>query len=114
MKKILSVLLVAFIISALYQHQKPILSSEEAIIQAYENLKNPPSKLEVNLPPAQIQLNDIPEGNIQLQMRQQEGFSGRIFNHQQWEVTIRYGDVIPTIIMDAATGEVLDIFGPLN
>lgn len=114
MKKILSVLLIAIIILALYQYQKPLLSTEEAIVQAYEHLKSLPSSLEVTLPPVPIELDEIPAENISLSLRQQEGFLNELFNNQQWEVTISYGDVIPTIIMDAVTGEALGISGPLN
>ncbi|WP_033541519.1 hypothetical protein [Planococcus sp. CAU13] len=114
MKKILSILLIAVVIFVLYQHQKPTLSTEEAVVQAYEHLKNPPSEFLKSLPPIQIELDDIPGENIQLQMRPQGEFPGRLFNHLQWEVTISYEDVVPTIVMDAVTGEILDIVGPLN
>lgn len=114
MKKILSALLIAIIIFVLYQYQKPILSSEEAIAQAYKHLKNPPSETELSLPPIQAGLDGISPENISLSLRQQKGFLNELFNNMQWEVTVIYEDVIPTVVMDAATGEVLDIFGPLN
>lgn len=114
MKKILSFLLIAIVIFVLYEYQKPILSTEEAIVQAYEHLKAPPPEFVMSLPPIQIELEEIPAENINLRLHQQEGFLNGLFNHLQWEVTISYEDVVPTIVLDAVTGEVLDIYGPLN
>ncbi|MFD1031550.1 hypothetical protein [Metaplanococcus flavidus] len=114
MKKILFAVLMAIIIFALYSYQKPMLSTEEAIVQAYEHLRNPPSNLELNLAPIQIELDEIPAENISLSLRQQKGFLNQLFNHQQWEVTISYEDVIPTVVIDAVTGKILDITGPMN
>ncbi len=114
MRKIVSILLIATVIVALYHHQKPIVSTEEAIVHAYEHLKNHSSESEFDIQPIQVELNAIPVENISLTLRQQEGFLKGLFNQQQWEVTISYEDVIPTVIMDAVTGEVLGVTGPLN
>lgn len=33
---------------------------------------------------------------------------------EEWEVTIKYNGIEPTIVMDAYTGSFIDIYGPLN
>ncbi|RAZ81332.1 hypothetical protein [Planococcus halotolerans] len=114
MKKVVSAVLIAIVLFAFYNYQKPMLSTEQAIVQAYGYLKNPPSGTGVSVQAIQVELDAVPTENITLALRQQEGFLNELFNDQQWEVTISYEDVIPTVVMDAVTGEVLDIRGPLN
>ncbi|WP_084243653.1 hypothetical protein [Planomicrobium okeanokoites] len=114
MKKAVSALLIAILLLTFYNYQKPMLSIEEAIVQAHGYLKNPSSEIGVSVQAIQVELDAVPTENITLALRQQEGFLNELFNHQQWEVTISYEDVIPTVVMDAVTGEVLDIRGPLN
>lgn len=114
MKKIVSILLIAIVIFTFYNYQKPMVSTEEAVVQAYGHLKNPSSEAGVSIEAIQVELNAIPSKNIRLELRQQEGFLNELLNQQQWEVPISYENVIPTVVMDAVTGKVLDITGPLN
>lgn len=66
------------IIFALYSYQRPILSTEEAVIQAYDLLKNQPAEMEVNIEPIQIELNEVPLEDISSGLHSREGFMNRL------------------------------------
>lgn len=114
MKKSLYAFLAIIIIFALYSYQRPILSTEEAVLQAYEHLKIQHSELGVTIEPIQVELNELAEEDISSVLHSQEGFINRLINKQQWQVTFIYQEVVPIVVMDANTGEIMDISGPLN
>ncbi|WKA56549.1 hypothetical protein [Planococcus shixiaomingii] len=114
MKKLLYGVLAAKLIFALYSYQRPMLSTEEAVVQAYEYLRNPPVQMYMTIEPIQVELNEVPAENIRAVLNPQEGFLNQLINKQQWEVTINYQHAVPTVVLDATTGEFLELSGPLN
>jgi hypothetical protein len=112
MKKIIYVVLLTMVLLFLYNYQKPILTTEEAVVQAYIHLKNPPKGVEIEK--IEMELRDIPASNIELKLHSKAGSFNEFFNRRQWEVTVAYRDLKPTIVMDASTGKLLEITGPLN
>lgn len=112
MKRIMYGVLLVLGILFLYHYQKPILTTEEAVVQAYDHLKNPPQG--AGIEEIQLELRNIPADNIQLKLHSKEGFFNEWFNKKQWEVTIEYQSVEPTVVIDAYTGKLVEITGPLN
>lgn len=94
-----------------YQYQKPVLTTEEAIVQAYEYLLDPPEGYGDDLIPDK-DLDEMWPINTRLTM--QDGFYSEMVNRRSWEVTFRYDGKEPMVILDAITGEFIMIYGPMN
>ncbi|MCM3745692.1 hypothetical protein M3193_16310 [Sporosarcina luteola] len=94
-----------------YQYQKPILTTDEAIVQAYEYLLDPPEKYGDDLIPTK-DLEEMWPINTRLMMK--HGFYAEMVNRRAWEVTFRYDGKEPMVILDAITGEFIMIYGPMN
>ncbi|MBB5181550.1 hypothetical protein HNQ44_003015 [Planomicrobium koreense] len=112
MKKIVSGVLLTIVILLLYTYQKPIMTTEEAIVQAYNHLNDPSQG--VGIEEIEIELGDIPANSINLKLHSKEGLLNEFFNMRQWVVTVKYQNLRPTVVMDAYTGKLLEISGPLN
>ncbi|MFJ5791184.1 hypothetical protein ACIQXW_01620 [Lysinibacillus sp. NPDC097162] len=111
MKKIL----LGFVVMAmifLYIYQSHIMSTVEAISSAERYLQKPPEEWSKSI--SYVDLNEIPIENIRATLNQKSGFWNQLTNRMQWEVTIKYNGIEPTIVMDAYTGSFIDIYGPLN
>ncbi|HEX5564042.1 MAG TPA: hypothetical protein VFX34_03710 [Sporosarcina sp.] len=111
MKKALIVILMLLALISAYQYQKPILTTEEAILQAYEYLLNPPEGYGDDLIPTK-ELEEMWPTHTRLTMK--HGFYSEMVNRRSWEVTFRYDGKEPMVILDAITGEFIMIYGPLN
>lgn len=88
------------------------MSTGEATIKAVEHLKTPPEEFKVSIP--YVELKDIPPENISVHLKPRNGLLNKLANRQQWEVTINYQGIEPTVVMDAYTGKYIDMYGPLN
>ncbi|MFC5603596.1 hypothetical protein [Sporosarcina koreensis] len=111
MKKALIVILMLLALISAYQYQKPILTTEEAIVQAYEYLLDPPDGYGDNLIPTK-ELEEMWPVHTRLTMK--HGFYSEMVNRRSWEVTFKYDGKEPMVILDAITGEFIMIYGPLN
>lgn len=112
MKKVLFGLFIIIAMSFLYLYQSPIMSTGEAIISAEKHLQNPPDEWRnLNL---NVDLQGIQIENISAFLKQKKGFWNELTNRKQWEVTIKYNGIEPTVVIDAYTGEFIDLYGPLN
>lgn len=113
MKKAILTLVVIMFMIFLYLHQGKTLTTGEAIVHAMEILQDPPkgwgSSIKID-----TELNELPSEHIRTVLNPRQGFLNELFNRKQWEVTIIYGSNQPTIVMDAATGKFIDLYGPLN
>ena len=96
----------------LYLYQSPIMSTGEAIIHAEKHLQNPPNEWRKSI--SNVDLKEIPIENVSAFLKQKKGFWNELTNRKQWEVTIKYNGIEPTVIIDAYTGEFIDLYGPLN
>ncbi len=112
MKKIVIVTVFALMMCFLYFYQSPIISTNAAIQKAEEYLLNPPEewKKSISFDGSEEHLAE----NISVNLTQKHGFWNELFNRMQWEVTIKYPQSQPTIIMDAHTGEFIGLSGPFN
>lgn len=112
MKKILLGLVIIIAMLILYQYKSPIMSSEEAIISIEKHLQNPPkaSRQSISI----IDLKEIPMENIRAVLNQKNGFLNELTNRKQWEVTVKYNDIEPTVVIDAHTGDFINLYGPHN
>lgn len=108
-KNILLYALLTFLLAAVaFLYQKPILTTDEAAMRAEGILKNPPAEWgNANL---DAELKVMPE-NISANLVVSKG---RFFSRYQWEITVRYNDRMPTVIIDAYNGKYIDIYGPLS
>jgi hypothetical protein len=84
----------------------------EAIIKAEKHLQNPPEEWGKSI--SYIELKDIPPENIRATLNQKKGFFNKLFNRRQWEITIKYNDIEPTLVIDAYNGQLINLYGPIN
>ncbi|KOS66286.1 hypothetical protein AEA09_18900 [Lysinibacillus contaminans] len=112
MKKILLGLFVIMVMIILYQYKSPIMSTEEAIISIEKHLQNPPKESRKSI--SYVVLKEIPIENISTFLNQKNGFLNELTNRKQWEVTVKYNGIEPTVVIDAHTGDFIDLYGPLN
>lgn len=112
MKKIIIGLVVTLIMSFLYFYQSPILSTGEVINKAEKYFLNPPEEWKNSI--SFNDLEEIPPENISVNLAQKQGYWNEITNNMKWEVTIKYTGQELTIVMDAYTGEFINLYGPLN
>lgn len=112
MKKIIIVLVVALLMCFLYFYQSPIISTDVAINNAEKYLLNPPEEWRKSI--SFNGLEGIPAENISLNLTQKDGIWNELMNRMQWEVTIKSPEIEPTVVIDAHTGDFIDLFGPFN
>jgi len=96
----------------LYFQQPPIITAGEAINNAEKYLLNPPEEWKNSI--SFNGLEEIPPENISVYLIPKHGYWNEITNKLQWEVTIKYNGQESTIVMDAYTGEFLNLYGPLG
>lgn len=96
----------------LYSYQKPIISFEEAIAGAEKYLQNQEEEKSKSL--EKLDWNNTPSENISVSLNQKYGFWNEITNNVNWEVAIKYKGHEPTVIINAYTGKLIEIHGPLN
>lgn len=89
-----------------------MLSSEEAITSAEMHLQNPPIEWEKTI--SEVDFHTISKENITISLNQKDGFWNTLTHKQQWEITVKYNGIEPTLVIDAYTGKLIDLFGPLN
>lgn len=88
------------------------MGTGEATIKAVEHLQNPPEESKVSIP--YVELKDIPPESINGHLKQRDGLLNKVMNRQQWEITINYQGIEPTVVMDAYNGKYIDMYGSLN
>jgi plasmid maintenance system killer protein len=88
------------------------MNTGEAITQAEKHLQHPPNEWKNSM--TNIDLKKIPPENISTALKQRTGFWSELTNKKQWEVTIKFKDTQPTVIMDDYSGKFIDLSGPLN
>ncbi|WP_316569465.1 hypothetical protein [Neobacillus sp. YIM B06451] len=113
MKKVFT-LVGMIIIIFLYLHQGNSLTTGEAIVRVMELSQDPPKEWRSSIHRHNSDLEEIPLEHIRVELQHREGFWNEFFNGKQWEVTIKFGSSEPTIVLDAATGECIGVYGPLN
>ena len=112
MKKILLGLVVVMAMIFLYIYQSPIMSTGDAIVNAEKHLQNPPKEWRKSI--SNADLKEISIENSSVFLNQKSGYWNELTNRKQWEVTIKYNGSEPTVVIDAYTGEFIDLYGPLN
>lgn len=112
MKKLLLGLVVTLGMFFLYFHQSPIISTGVAINNAEKYLLNPPEEWAKSI--SFNGLEEVPSENISVQLTQKRGYWNGITNKMNYEVTIKSSGQESTIVMDASTGEFINLYGPLN
>jgi len=112
LKRIFFGLLIIMAICFSYFYQIPIMGIGEATIKAVEHLQTPPEELKVSIP--YVELKDISPESINAHLKRRDGLLNKLTNRQQWEITINYQGIEPTVVMDAYTGKYIDMYRPLN
>ncbi|MFJ7648646.1 hypothetical protein ACIQ1H_13985 [Lysinibacillus sp. NPDC097279] len=112
MKRLLLGLVVITIMIFLYIYKSPIMSSGEAIIKAEEILQNPPKEWRNTI--SYLDLKEIQMDNINVFLYPKNGLLNELTNRKQWEVRIEYNGIEPTVVIDAHTGSLINIYGPMN
>jgi hypothetical protein len=111
-EKKLAGLIVSMAMVSLYFYQSPMMSTWEAVMSVEKHLQNPPEEWGNSIPP--IDVKEIPIENINAVLSQQGGFWNQLTNRMQWEVTVKYSGIEPTVVMDAYNGKLINIYGPLH
>jgi len=112
LKKLLFGLVIIIVIIISYSYQLPIMSTSEAIDSAEKHLQNPPKEWEKTL--SGLDGNDAQLENVSLSLTPKSNFWSKLTNRMNWEVTIKNSDSEPTVVIDAYTGKLIEIYGPLN
>lgn len=105
-------IIVAVVIGFFYVYKTPVISTQAALIHAEKYLLNPPEEWGDSI--IFNGLEGIPEENIRVNLSQQHGFWHELTNSMQWEVTIKSPENESTVIMDAHTGECIEIIGAFS
>ncbi|WP_236560902.1 PepSY domain-containing protein [Pontibacillus sp. HMF3514] len=97
----------------LYEHQKPVLSTSGALIQAVKCLNDPPEDLGIR--PMNIEVDTLTSEHIsKTHLVKKIGLWNSMTNHREWEITLKINGKHPTVIVDAYTGECVSVYGPLS
>ncbi|MBD7984375.1 PepSY domain-containing protein [Sporosarcina sp. Sa2YVA2] len=112
MKKLLLVFLIIIAMFFSYSYQSPIMITWEAIDSAEKHLKNPPKEWGETF--SDLDWNDTPLKNVSLSLTPKSDFWSKLTNRMNWEVTIKNNGSEKTVVIDAYTGKLIDIYGPLN
>ena len=96
--------------SVLYESN--ILTSDEAIKYAEEYLQSPPPEWENSL--TFVGFDENFGGDIELALIESNGSLNEIRNKKEWKITVIDIDMEVTVVMDAHTGGLIDIYGPLH
>ena len=59
-------------------------------------------------------LEGIPDDDIHVNLSEKSGFLNELFNRMQWEVTIKAPEMKATIVIDAHSGNFIDLIGAFN
>lgn len=88
------------------------MSTAEAIVRAENHLQNPPKEWGNSF--SDHEWSDTPLENIDVLLTQKKNFWSNLTNKMKWEVTIRNEGTEQTVVMDAYTGKLIEIYGLLN
>ncbi|MFD1927474.1 PepSY domain-containing protein [Sporosarcina siberiensis] len=112
MKKLLFGLVIIIAMFFSYSYQLPIMSTGEAIVSAEKHLQNPPKEWGKSF--SDYDWNETPLENVVVSLNQKSDFWSNLTNRMNWEVTLKNNGAEPTVVIDAYTGKLIDIYGPLN
>lgn len=93
-------------------YESNILTSDEAIKYAEKYLQSPLPEWENSLTFVGFDENFV--GDIELALIESNGGLNKIRNKKEWEITVIDNAMEITVVMDAHSGELLDIYGPLQ
>lgn len=105
-------IIVAVVIGCFYVYKTPVISTQAALIHAEKYLLNPPEEWGDSI--VFNGLEGIPEENIRVNLSERQGLWHELMNSMQWEVTIKSPENESTVIMDAHTGECIEIIGAFS
>lgn len=105
-------IIVAVVIGCFYVYKTPVISTQAALIHAEKYLLNPPEEWGDSI--VFNGLEGIPEENIRVNLSERQGLWHELMNSMQWEVTIKSSENESTVIMDAHTGEFIEIIGAFS
>lgn len=107
------VALVFIMLLITFQYQRPVMTSGEALIQAVAYLQDLPEDYHESMR-LHLQVEELQREDYFTSLNLKRGFLSELLNRRQWEVTIKYDGMEPTVVMDAITGKFITIYGPLN
>ncbi|MCM3125998.1 MULTISPECIES: hypothetical protein [unclassified Mesobacillus] len=114
MKKIIVPIFIVFLTIGYIFQQNPMVTGE-AIVHSIELMQNPSEEWVGSISPKDLnELKGLPPDNVKAILNTREGLWYNILNRKQWEVTIKFKGNEPTVVFDATTGKLIDLYGPLN
>lgn len=88
------------------------MSTGEAIACAEKHLQNPPQEWGESF--SDYDWNDTPLENVSVSLNQKNNFWSNLTNRMNWEVAIKNNGSEQTVVIDAYTGKLINIYGLLN
>lgn len=93
-------------------HQTPVLETNQAIEEAKKHLVTPPEECQASFPKVTEQV--FPWELKRVELVERKGFWSELMNERKWEITMEYEGRQATVVINAYTGEFIEIYGPLN
>lgn len=112
MKRILLTLCVITVLSFVYNYQKPLMETNQAIHQAEIHLIAPPEEVKASFP--KVEDGKVPWKVKQTELTKCQGFWGGLMNKRKWEVEFVHGSQQITVVLNAYNGKFIEMYGPLN
>lgn len=112
MKRILLAICIIALFGIAYTYQSPILETNQAIYLAKKHLVTPPKEWQASFPKVKGQV--VPWKVKRVELVKRRGFWCELMNMRKWEITMEYEGQEATVVLNAYTGEFIEIYGPLN
>ncbi|RSD28687.1 hypothetical protein [Mesobacillus subterraneus] len=114
MKKLIVPILIV-LISVVYIYQQNPMVTGEAVVHSVELMQKPSEEWGISISPMDLsELKGLGPDNVNATLNIREELWYRLLNRKQWEVTIKFKGNEPTVVFDATTGKLIDLYGPLN
>jgi hypothetical protein len=114
MKKwVVPIFIIFFAMVYIYQ-QNPMVTGQ-AIVHSVELLQKSSEEWGDSNPTLDLsELKALPTDYVEATLNTRQGLWYKLVNRKQWEVTIKFKGHEPTVVFDATTGKLIDLYGPLN
>jgi uncharacterized membrane protein YkoI len=87
------------------------MDTSETLAKTELILQKPPEKWSTLITPTD--LKNISPDKIKTSLKKDRAFKSFIDSYV-WEISLEYDGINPTIVLNAYTGEIIDVYGPLN
>lgn len=112
MKRIMLTICIITLFGFAYSYQKPTLETNQAIVQVNKHLVTPPEEWKASFP--KVEDGIVPWKVNRTELTKRQGFWSGLTNERKWEVVLEYESKQVTVVLNAYTGEFIEMYGSLN